>query len=52
MMLQHLGFDGGHNTILKAIEVVLAKGKNLTPDMDGSGSMKALGDQIMETMAS
>lgn len=46
MMMQHLGYQQIHNTILTAIETVLKEGQSLTPDMGGTASTQALGGAI------
>lgn len=46
MMLQHLGHEEAHNSILTAIEDALRDGVNLTPDMGGKGSTQGLGKAI------
>ncbi len=49
MMLQHLGYQEVHDTILTAIETVLRDGQSLTPDMGGNASTQDLGKAV-ETM--
>ena len=46
MMLDHLGFSAEHDVILKAMENVIARGENLTPDMGGNASTQELGTEI------
>lgn len=46
MMMQHLGYQKIHNTILTAIETVLKERQSLTPDMSGTASTQALGGAI------
>ena len=46
MMLYHLGFSAEHDIILKAMENVIARGENLTPDMGGNASTQELGTEI------
>lgn len=46
MMLQHLGHQGAHDLIMKAIEYTLSEGVQLTPDMGGSGTTEGLGKAI------
>ncbi|WP_319534357.1 tartrate dehydrogenase [uncultured Vibrio sp.] len=46
MMLDHLGFSLEHDIIVKAIENVIARGANLTPDMGGNASTQDLGTEI------
>lgn len=50
MMLQHLGYQEIHDTILTAIETVLRKGQSLTPDMGGTASTQQLGEAIEQTI--
>ena len=50
MMLQHLGFPEAHNTIIGAIENVLANGLQLTPDMGGKGNTTELGKAIADAV--
>jgi len=46
MMLDHLGLTKEHDIILKAMENVIARGENLTPDMGGTASTQDLGTEI------
>ncbi len=46
MMLQHLGAQDAHDTIMSAIEVTLSEARQLTPDMGGSASTNELGKAI------
>ena len=46
MMLQHLGHQDAHDTIMLAIENVLRDRQSLTPDMGGTGSTQELGKAI------
>lgn len=48
MMLDHLGLTDQHDAILAAMERVIARGENLTPDMGGTASTQTLGAQIEE----
>ena len=50
MMLQHLGFPEAHDTIIRAIETVLANGMLLTPDMGGKGNTAELGKAIADAV--
>jgi tartrate dehydrogenase/decarboxylase/D-malate dehydrogenase len=50
MMAQHLGFDAVHDTILAAIETVLAERKCLTGDMGGTASTRDLGQAIVDAI--
>ena len=50
MMLQHLGFPEAHETIIRAIETVLANGMQLTPDMGGKGNTTELGKAIADAV--
>lgn len=46
MMLQHLGSQDAHDTIMSAVENVLKEGRQLTADMGGKANTKELGDAI------
>ncbi len=46
MMLQHLGHQDAHNTIMTAIENTLKDNANLTPDMGGKANTEELGKAI------
>jgi tartrate dehydrogenase/decarboxylase/D-malate dehydrogenase len=46
MMLQHLGHPEAHDSIMAAVEHVLAERQNLTPDMGGKASTSDLGKAI------
>jgi tartrate dehydrogenase/decarboxylase/D-malate dehydrogenase len=46
MMLQHLGQQAAHDSIMSAIEAVLREGAQLTPDMGGKASTESLGKAI------
>ena len=46
MMLQHLGHQAAHDSIMTAIEKVLREGKQLTPDMGGKTSTETLEQSI------
>jgi tartrate dehydrogenase/decarboxylase/D-malate dehydrogenase len=46
MMLQHLGHQGAHDTIMTAIENVLRDGDNLTRDMGGTANTEQLGKAV------
>ena len=50
MMLQHLGYPEAHDTIIGAIETVLASGMQLTPDMGGKGNTAELGKAIADAV--
>lgn len=50
MMLQHLGHDEAHDSILTAIESALRDGTSLTPDMGGKGSTMDLGKAIASSI--
>ena len=52
MMLQHLGLDAAHDSILSAIEPVLKEGKSLTRDMGGTGNTEDLGQAITDAICS
>lgn len=46
MMLQHLGHQDAHDTIMTAIENTLRESNNLTPDMGGKANTEGLGKAI------
>ena len=46
MMLQHLGEQAAHDTIMAAVENVLKDGVNLTRDMGGTANTVELGKAI------
>jgi tartrate dehydrogenase/decarboxylase/D-malate dehydrogenase len=46
MMLQHLGHQDAHDTIMAAIESTLREKANLTPDMGGKANTEGLGKAI------
>jgi tartrate dehydrogenase/decarboxylase/D-malate dehydrogenase len=46
MMLQHLGHEDAHDTIMAAVENVLKDGGNLTRDMGGTAATTELGNAI------
>lgn len=46
MMLQHIGYQAAHDSIIKAIENVLREGGNLTRDMGGASSTIELAKAI------
>ena len=46
MMLQHLGHQAAHDSILQSIEVTLREGAELTPDMGGKTTSERLGKAI------
>ena len=50
MMLQHLGHQDAHDSIMGAIEETLREGNRLTPDMGGKASTDELGQAIAETI--
>ncbi len=52
MMLQHLGLDAAHDSILSAIETVLKEGNCLTRDMGGAGNTEDLGQAIIDAICS
>ncbi len=52
MMLQHLGLDAAHDSILSAIETVLKEGNCLTRDMGGAGNTEDLGQVITDAICS
>jgi tartrate dehydrogenase/decarboxylase/D-malate dehydrogenase len=51
MMLQHLGYDAAHATIMSAIEQVLREGKVLTRDMGGLAGTVELANAIGDAIA-
>ena len=51
MMLQHLGHQSAHDTIMTAIEDTLRDNANLTPDMGGTASTDELGKAIESAIA-
>jgi tartrate dehydrogenase/decarboxylase/D-malate dehydrogenase len=46
MMLQHLGHQDAHDSILTAIENTLRERNSLTPDMGGKASTQELGKAV------
>jgi len=50
MMLQHLGHQAAHDTIMSAVEQVLAERNSLTPDMGGTGNTEELGKAIADAI--
>jgi tartrate dehydrogenase/decarboxylase/D-malate dehydrogenase len=50
MMLDHLGFTDAHDSVLAAIEQVLAAGDQLTPDMGGRATTEDLGKAIEQAI--
>ena len=46
MMLQHLGHQDAHDTVMTAVENVLKDGGNLTRDMGGTADTIELGKTI------
>lgn len=46
MMLQHLGHQDAHDSMMTAIETTLRERANLTPDMGGKGGTVNLGKEI------
>ena len=51
MMLQHLGHQDAHDTIMSAIEDTLRDTANLTPDMGGKANTEELGKAIESAIA-
>ena len=51
MMMHHLGFPAVHDTIMGAIETVLADGQCLTRDMGGTAGTAELGRAVAEAVA-
>ena len=50
MMMQHLGFDAIHDSLLLAIETVLREERCLTPDMGGTARTEDLGQAIADAI--
>ncbi len=50
MMLEHLGHQAAHNSIMSAVENVLREGKCLTPDMGGNTDTTSLAKAIEESV--
>ncbi len=50
MMLDHLGHEDAAKAITDAIELVVADGNNLTPDLGGSATTQQLGRNIEEAL--
>jgi tartrate dehydrogenase/decarboxylase/D-malate dehydrogenase len=50
MMLDHLGASDAAASIVAGIEIVLASGENLTPDMGGTASTTSLGMAIADAV--
>jgi tartrate dehydrogenase/decarboxylase/D-malate dehydrogenase len=50
MMLQHLGRQDAHDSIMTAIENVLGEAKYLTPDMGGKASTSELGKALASSI--
>jgi tartrate dehydrogenase/decarboxylase/D-malate dehydrogenase len=46
MMLQHLGHQDAHDSIMTAIENVLREAAQLTPDMGGTSDTESLGKAV------
>lgn len=46
MMLQHLGHQDAHDSIMASIRLVLREGTQLTPDMGGKANTNSLGKAI------
>jgi tartrate dehydrogenase/decarboxylase/D-malate dehydrogenase len=46
LMLDHLGLHDAHDRIVKAIERVVASGRDRTPDLGGTATTKQLADAI------
>ena len=51
MMLEHLGHEEAGAAVLGAIERVLERGTELTPDLGGSGITTSVGAEIAEVIA-
>ena len=50
MMLQHLGHNDAHDSIMHAIEAVLRNSERLTPDMGGKSNTEELGKAIADAI--
>ncbi len=50
MMLQHLGHNDAHDSIMQAVENVLRDRQSLTPDMGGTASTEQLGKAIADAI--
>jgi len=50
MLMQHLGFDPVHDSLLQAIETVLREASCLTRDMGGTAGTEDLGRAIAEAI--
>lgn len=50
MMMQHLGCEAAHDTVMAAIETVLREGKCLTRDMGGSATTLDLTNAVIEAL--
>jgi tartrate dehydrogenase/decarboxylase/D-malate dehydrogenase len=50
MMLQHLGYEAAHDSIMTAIETVLREAAMLTPDMGGTQNTAGLGKAIAASL--
>ena len=50
MMLDHLGHEDAGKAITDAIELVVADGNNLTPDLGGSATTQQLGRSIEDAL--
>jgi len=50
MMMQHLGCDAMHDSIMSAVETVIREQIALTQDMGGSASTRELGQAIADTL--
>jgi tartrate dehydrogenase/decarboxylase/D-malate dehydrogenase len=51
MMLEHLGHEAAGAAVLGAIERVLERGTELTPDLGGSGTTTSVGAEIAKEIA-
>ena len=50
MMLQHLGYPEAHDSIIRAIEIILSRANYLTPDMGGNGKTTDIGKAIVDAL--
>jgi tartrate dehydrogenase/decarboxylase/D-malate dehydrogenase len=51
MLVQHLGYQDVHDTIMDAVEEILKEGKCLTADMGGRASTSELGRSIADAIS-
>ena len=51
MMLEHLGYEAAANSVVKAMELVMAEGPR-TPDMGGKATTVDVGKAVAEAVKS